>query len=50
MIPARLRLQPRDSGGAAEVLLLESLTDDRRTWEALLRPGKRLKVGEVLSH
>jgi S-adenosylmethionine:tRNA ribosyltransferase-isomerase len=49
VIPARLRLQ-RHSGGAAEVLLLESLTDDRRTWEALLRPGKRLKVGEVLTH
>ena len=31
------------------MLLLEALTDDRRTWEALLRPGKRLKVGEVLT-
>ncbi len=48
VIPARLRLQ-RDSGGQAEVLLLEALTGDRRTWEALLRPGKRLRVGEVLS-
>ncbi len=42
VIPARLRLQ-RDTGGHAEVLLLESQSDDRVTWEALLRPGKRLK-------
>jgi len=49
VIPARLRLQ-RDTGGQAEVLLLESQSDDRVTWEALLRPGKRLKLGEVLTY
>ena len=49
VIPARLRLR-RDTGGRAEVLLLEALTDDRLTWEALLRPGKRLRVGEVLTY
>ncbi len=50
VIPARLRLQ-RDSGGAAEVLLLEpvaSAEGDRRVWEALVRPGKKLRVGERL--
>ncbi len=50
VIPARLRLQ-RHSGGAAEVLLLEpvaSVDGDRRVWEALVRPGKRLLVGEQL--
>ena len=52
VIPARLRLQ-RASGGAAEVLLLEPIGDpahngSRRTWEALVRPGKKLKVGEQL--
>jgi len=47
VIPARLRLR-RDTGGTAEVLLLEPTTPDRRRWEALLRPGKRLRVGEVL--
>ena len=52
VIPARLRLH-RASGGAAEVLLLEPIGDpmlngSRRTWEALIRPGKRLKVGEQL--
>ena len=47
VIPARLRLR-RDSGGAAEVLLLEALDDERRTWEALVRPARKLRVGEVL--
>jgi S-adenosylmethionine:tRNA ribosyltransferase-isomerase len=48
VIPARLRLQ-RQSGGQAEVLLLEPTDDTRLCWEALLRPGKRLKPGEELS-
>jgi len=47
VIPARLRLH-RASGGAAEVLLLEPIDSDRRTWEALVRPGKKLKIGEQL--
>ena len=38
VIPARLRLR-RVTGGAAEVLLLEPISDDRRTWEAMIRPG-----------
>jgi len=48
VIPARLKLQ-RPTGGAAEVLLLEAQDDLRRFWEALVRPGKKVKVGEVLS-
>jgi len=47
VIPARLRLQ-RETGGAAEVLLLEPLGDDRRTWEAMIRPARKLRVGERL--
>ncbi len=47
VIPARLRLR-RASGGQAEVLLLEAQDADRRVWEALVRPGKRLQVGEEL--
>lgn len=47
VIPARLRLN-RSTGGAAEVLLLEAADDERRRWEALVRPGKRIKVGEKL--
>lgn len=47
VIPARLRLHRR-SGGAAEVLLLEPLDPARRTWEALVRPGGKLRPGEEL--
>ena len=47
VIPARLRLH-RTTGGAAEVLLLEPWDSDRRTWEALVRPGAKVRVGEHL--
>jgi S-adenosylmethionine:tRNA ribosyltransferase-isomerase len=47
VLPARLMLQ-RSSGGAAEVLLLEPRDDERRRWEALVRPARKLKPGEVL--
>jgi S-adenosylmethionine:tRNA ribosyltransferase-isomerase len=47
VIPARLRLR-RATGGAAEVFLLEPL-DDAGTWDALVRPGARLRDGEVLA-
>jgi len=46
VIPARLRLR-RTSGGAAEVLLLEP-TVDPRTWEAMIRPARKLRRGEQL--
>ena len=48
VIPARLRLR-RPTGGAAEVLLLESLTPDHRRWEALVRPGGKVRIGEQLA-
>lgn len=48
VIPARLRLR-RASGGAVEVLLLEPLDPERREWEALARPARRLAVGERLA-
>ena len=47
VIPARLRLT-RASGGGAEALLLEPLDGDRRTWEAMVRPAKKLRQGEEL--
>jgi S-adenosylmethionine:tRNA ribosyltransferase-isomerase len=47
VIPARLRLH-RESGGAAEVMFLEPLNAERRVWEALVRPARRLRAGEVL--
>ena len=47
VIPARLRLT-RASGGAAEALLLEPLDAERRTWDAMVRPARKLKVGDEL--
>jgi S-adenosylmethionine:tRNA ribosyltransferase-isomerase len=47
VIPARLRLA-RETGGVAEALLLEPLDAERRTWEAMVRPARKLKPGEVL--
>ena len=47
VMPARLALR-RASGGAAEVLLLEPLDGARLVWEALVRPARRLRPGEVL--
>jgi S-adenosylmethionine:tRNA ribosyltransferase-isomerase len=47
VIPARLRLQ-RASGGSAEALLLEPIDAERRTWEAMVRPARKLKPGEEL--
>jgi len=50
VMPARLRLV-KGTGGVAEVLLLERRAGDGRsgTWEALVRPGKRLRPGTVLT-
>ena len=49
VLPARLHLQ-RASGGAAEVLLLEPRDDEHRSWEAMIRPARKLKVGETLEY
>ena len=49
VLPARLVLQ-RKTGGAAEVLLLEKRSSDARLWEALVRPGKKIKEGELLEY
>jgi S-adenosylmethionine:tRNA ribosyltransferase-isomerase len=46
VIPARLRLR-RQSGGDAEVLLVERLGEDG-LWEGLARPSRRLRAGERL--
>ncbi len=47
VLPARLVLQ-KSSGGRAEVLLLEPMDPLGTTWEALVRPGRRLIPGTVL--
>jgi len=47
VLPARLSLV-RATGGRAEVLMLEPLDGERKLWEALVRPARKLKPGEVL--
>jgi len=47
VLPARLRLR-KPTGGAVEVLLLEPL-DESGTWEALVKPSRRLASGTVLT-
>lgn len=47
VIPARLALR-RSTGGKAEVLMLEPFDGERRVWEALIRPARKLKAGERL--
>ncbi len=42
--PARL-LGTRPGGGAAEILLLRPADEDERVWDALVRPGSKLKPG-----
>ncbi|MCP5025140.1 MAG: tRNA preQ1(34) S-adenosylmethionine ribosyltransferase-isomerase QueA [Actinomycetia bacterium] len=47
VLPARLSLR-KATGGAAEVLLLEPDPADPLTWEALVRPGRRIRPGASL--
>ncbi|MFO7573445.1 MAG: tRNA preQ1(34) S-adenosylmethionine ribosyltransferase-isomerase QueA [Gaiellaceae bacterium] len=46
VLPARLRLR-RATGGVVEVLLLEPAAE-AGVWEALVRPSRRLREGELL--
>ena len=47
VIPARLFGKKADTGAVIELLLLKRKTDD--TWETLVKPGKKAKVGTVIS-
>lgn len=46
VLPARLIGEKEGTGAKIEVLLLNSLGDDR--WETLVKPGKRVKPGTVI--
>jgi S-adenosylmethionine:tRNA ribosyltransferase-isomerase len=46
VFPSRLIGQIKPMGGEAEVFLVEPLSDDRREWRALVRPGRKLRPGE----
>jgi S-adenosylmethionine:tRNA ribosyltransferase-isomerase len=48
VIPSRLYGHRAGAIGRVEVLLLRPISADRRDWSALVRPGRRLPVGEVI--
>jgi S-adenosylmethionine:tRNA ribosyltransferase-isomerase len=47
VFPARLRGR-KPTGSPSEVLLLRPVSADEREWEALVRPGGKLKPGRVI--
>ena len=48
VLPARLHLR-RATGGQVEVLLLDRREELGSRWAALVRPGRKLRIGEVVS-
>ena len=48
VIPARLYGFRKDTGAAVEMLLLKRLKEPSDTWEALVKPGKKCKTGDVI--
>ena len=47
VIPARLRAR-RSTGGAVEILLLNQMSNDAVSWEAMIKPGGKLRKSEML--
>jgi len=50
VIPARLLGRKDRTGGKAEVLLVKPLDAGWEYWEAMVRPGRRLKTGDQNSY
>jgi len=48
VIPSRLFGHRDGLPGRVEVFLLQPASADRSTWKALVRPGRKLRVGEVI--
>ena len=46
VIPARLYGHRKDKDEKVEVLLLENIEENK--WKALVRPGKKMKIGQIL--
>lgn len=45
VFPSRLLGVLEKTDGAVEVFLLRPVSEDRRTWQALVKPGKRMRPG-----
>jgi S-adenosylmethionine:tRNA ribosyltransferase-isomerase len=48
VFPSRLYGRRMSGTAAVEVFLLRPVTEDRKTWEALVRPGRKVPVGEKI--
>lgn len=46
VLPARL-IGKKETGAEVEVLLLKEIEGEKNTWEAMVRPGKKLKPKDV---
>lgn len=49
VIPARIYGIKEDTGANIEVLLLKRVADEQDVWEALVKPGKRVKIGTIIN-
>ena len=48
VFPSRLYGHRTSGTAAVEVFLLRPLSEDRKTWDALVRPGRKVPVGETI--
>jgi S-adenosylmethionine:tRNA ribosyltransferase-isomerase len=48
VLPSRLFGHRENRESKVEMLLLEPMTSDAREWRALVRPGRKLRVGDVV--
>jgi len=49
VLPARLHGK-RSGGGLSETLLVKKVSDEPLRWEALVRPGRKMRVGDVVRY
>src|SRR3984957_9887032 len=48
VLPSRLFGKKADKDARLQVFLVKQLTDDAREWTALVRPGRKVRVGDVI--
>jgi S-adenosylmethionine:tRNA ribosyltransferase-isomerase len=48
VLPSRLFGNREGHAGTVEVFLLEPVSEDERDWRALVRPGRKLRIGETV--
>ncbi len=48
VLPSRLFGKKADKDARLQIFLVKQLTDDAREWTALVRPGRKVRVGDVI--